>query len=207
MVRERLDGCRQLLVGIALTRVGVGVWGLVVVVGRAQNDVRLIYKKIEEGADVNFVFGGAYGCPEGYTPLMSAAHRGRLDACKALLRAVSRRRPLLPPVSLLHTAHCPTLRCSTADAPQRRWWFVVGPVGASEGGGDSRTCKACVGVCVSRSQGADPNYMNAAGDLTLFWCVTPPCPCPSPPPKNPSLMRPPYAVHCSTGRTQATASR
>jgi hypothetical protein len=54
-----------------------------------QNDVRLIYKKIEEGADVNFVFGGAYGCPEGYTPLMSAAHRGRLDACKALLRAVS----------------------------------------------------------------------------------------------------------------------
>ena len=46
-----------------------------------------MYKKIEEGADVNFVFGQAYGCPEGYTPLMAAAHRSRLEACKALLRA------------------------------------------------------------------------------------------------------------------------
>jgi hypothetical protein len=46
-----------------------------------------VYKKIEEGADVNFVFGSAYGCPEGYTPLMAAAHRSRLEACKALLRA------------------------------------------------------------------------------------------------------------------------
>lgn len=26
-----------------------------------QNDIRLVYKKIEEGADVNFVFGKAYG--------------------------------------------------------------------------------------------------------------------------------------------------
>jgi hypothetical protein len=54
---------------------------------RAQNDIRLVYKKIEEGADVNFVFGPAYGCPEGYTPLMAAAHRSRLESCKALLRA------------------------------------------------------------------------------------------------------------------------
>lgn len=71
-----------------------------------KNDVKLIYKKIEEGGDVNFVFGKAYGCPEGYTPLMSACHRGRLEAAKALLRA-----------------------------------------------------------------GADPNYMNNAGDLTLFWGI------------------------------------
>ena len=70
-----------------------------------QNDVRLIYKKIEEGADVNFVFGRAYGCPEG-THLMSACHRGRLDAAKALLRP-----------------------------------------------------------------GADPNFMNGGGDLTLFWGI------------------------------------
>ena len=42
-----------------------------------KNDVKLIYNKIEEGADVNFVFGPAYGCDEGYTPLMSACHRGR----------------------------------------------------------------------------------------------------------------------------------
>ena len=49
--------------------------------------MRLVYKKIEEGADVNFVFGAAYGAPEGYTPLMAAAHRSRLEACKALLRA------------------------------------------------------------------------------------------------------------------------
>ena len=68
--------------------------------------MRLIYKKIEEGADVNFVFGAAYGCPEAYTPLMSACHRGRLDAAKALLRS-----------------------------------------------------------------GADPNYMNLGGDLTLFWGI------------------------------------
>ena len=68
--------------------------------------MRLIYKKIEEGADVNFVFGTAYGCPEGYTPLMSACNRGRLDAAKALLRS-----------------------------------------------------------------GADPNFMNAGGDLTLFWAI------------------------------------
>ena len=36
-----------------------------------------MYKKIEEGADINFVFGHAYKCPEGYTPLMVACHRGR----------------------------------------------------------------------------------------------------------------------------------
>ena len=42
-----------------------------------QNDIRLVYKKIEEGADVNFVFGRAYRCPEGYTPLMVACHRAR----------------------------------------------------------------------------------------------------------------------------------
>lgn len=71
-----------------------------------KNDLKLIYKKIEEGADVNFVFGRAYGCPEGYTPLMAAAHRGRLEACKALLRS-----------------------------------------------------------------GSDPNYMNEAGDLCLFWGI------------------------------------
>lgn len=42
-----------------------------------KNDIKLAYKKIEEGADVNFVFGRAYKCPEGYTPLMVAAHRSR----------------------------------------------------------------------------------------------------------------------------------
>ena len=40
-----------------------------------KNDVKKVYKKIEEGANVNFVFGRAYRCPEGYTPLMVAAHR------------------------------------------------------------------------------------------------------------------------------------
>ena len=55
---------------------------------------------------MNFVFGEAYGCPEGYTPLMCAAHRSRLECCKALLRS-----------------------------------------------------------------GADPNYINASGDLVLFWGI------------------------------------
>ena len=71
-----------------------------------KNDIKLVYKKIEEGADVNFVFGRAYGSPEGYTPLMSAAHRGRLECAKALLRS-----------------------------------------------------------------GADPNFMNNADDLTIFWAI------------------------------------
>ncbi|ACO66735.1 predicted protein [Micromonas commoda] len=68
--------------------------------------IKLIYKKIEEGADVNFVFMEAYNAPNGYTPLMSACHRGRVEAAKALLRS-----------------------------------------------------------------GADPNYENDAGDLTLFWGI------------------------------------
>lgn len=39
------------------------------------------------GADVNFVFSEAYQCRGGYTPLMVACHRGRLECAKALLRA------------------------------------------------------------------------------------------------------------------------
>lgn len=40
-----------------------------------RNDLAAVYSKIEEGADVNFVFGAAYSCQEGYTPLMVACHR------------------------------------------------------------------------------------------------------------------------------------
>lgn len=44
-----------------------------------------VYEKIDAGADVNFVFGEAYCCREGYSPLMVAAHRcvaqGFLFAC------------------------------------------------------------------------------------------------------------------------------
>ena len=71
-----------------------------------KNDVAGVYDALDAGADANFVFGAAYGCPEGYTPLMTAAHRGRLECAKALLRA-----------------------------------------------------------------GADANFVNAAGDLTLFWAI------------------------------------
>lgn len=71
-----------------------------------KNDIKCVYEKIEEGADVNFVFGKAYRCKEGYTPLMAAAFRGRVECCKALLRA-----------------------------------------------------------------GADPNFVNAAHDQTLFWAI------------------------------------
>ena len=53
-----------------------------------KNDVKLVYKKIEEGADVNFSLARAYRSKEGYTPLMCACHRGRLEAAKALLRSV-----------------------------------------------------------------------------------------------------------------------
>ena len=71
-----------------------------------QNDIKAVYQKIANGADVNFVFGSAYQCRGGYTPLMVACHRGRLECAKALLRA-----------------------------------------------------------------GADPNFQNAADDLTLFWAI------------------------------------
>lgn len=71
-----------------------------------KNDIGLVYDKIAEGADVNFAFGPAYRCPEGYSLLMVAAHRGRLECARALLRA-----------------------------------------------------------------GADPNYVNTAGDTTLFWAI------------------------------------
>lgn len=40
-----------------------------------KDDLKTVYKKIEEGADVDFVFGRAYRCEEGYTPLMVACHR------------------------------------------------------------------------------------------------------------------------------------
>jgi hypothetical protein len=39
------------------------------------NDLPGVYDKIAAGADVNFVFGPAYSCAEGYTPLMVACHR------------------------------------------------------------------------------------------------------------------------------------
>ena len=71
-----------------------------------QNDIKMVYQKIADGADVNFVFGSAYQCRGGYTPLMVASHRGRLECAKALLRA-----------------------------------------------------------------GADPNFQNAADDLTIFWAI------------------------------------
>ena len=59
-----------------------------------------------EGSRTDTKTHRAYGCPQGYTPLMSACHRGRLECAKALLRS-----------------------------------------------------------------GADPNYMNGADDLTMFWAV------------------------------------
>jgi hypothetical protein len=46
-----------------------------------KNDIKKVYKKIEEGADVNFVFGKAYRSDEGYTPLMVAAHRYCCQRC------------------------------------------------------------------------------------------------------------------------------
>lgn len=52
-----------------------------------KDDLKAVYKKIEEGADVNFIFGRAYRCEEGYTPLMVACHRYYLlSRHKALLQ-------------------------------------------------------------------------------------------------------------------------
>ncbi len=52
-----------------------------------KDDVSALYDAIEDGADVNFLFGPAYKCLPGYTPLMVAAHRNHLQCATALLRA------------------------------------------------------------------------------------------------------------------------
>ena len=51
------------------------------------DDLPTVYRKLEEGADPNFEFGLSYKSKEGYSLLMVAAHRGRLEVAKALLRA------------------------------------------------------------------------------------------------------------------------
>lgn len=65
------------LPGASSVRLTVSLSFAITLLHAPQNDIRAVYKKIEEGADVNFVFGRAYRCPEGYTPLMVACHRGR----------------------------------------------------------------------------------------------------------------------------------
>jgi hypothetical protein len=67
---------------------------------------------------------------------------------------------------------------------------------ASEGGAHSARC---VCMCVCGTQGADPNFMNAAGDLTLFWCVMPPSPVCRLHPKT-LIRAPTVPVHCCTRR-------
>lgn len=52
-----------------------------------KGDLQGVYDSIEKQADVNFVFGTLYGCPVGFTPLMSACYRRNADVVKALLRA------------------------------------------------------------------------------------------------------------------------
>lgn len=59
-----------------------------------KNDIQKVYEKIEEGADVNFVFQRAYRSQEGYTPLMVAAHRCAAPQVECLFRL-----PRVPPQS------------------------------------------------------------------------------------------------------------
>ena len=122
-----------------------------------KNDLNKVYTYIEEGADVNFVFGDQYSAPEGYTPLMIAAHRASPRARRAPPpeRAPGRtsedHRALADPPSA-----CP------AYAPA---------VGAT------RACRAeCAGGRLEAAKallraGADPNYLNNAGDTVLFWGI------------------------------------
>ena len=43
-----------------------------------KNDVRAVYAKIDEGADVNFVFGPAYQCPGTCIPgILNLTHSSR----------------------------------------------------------------------------------------------------------------------------------
>lgn len=109
----------------------------------AQNDIKLVYKKIEEGADVNFVYGRAYKCPQGYTPLMVACHRGR---CAVAVWYAQQ-----PQCSQSAVMHHEGLRLCVPILPYR-------------------ACRLECAKALLRA-GADPNFMNGAGDLTLFWGI------------------------------------
>ena len=88
-----------------------------------------MYRKLEQGADPNFVFGRAYQSWEGYTPLMVACHRCVSMACP----------------------HAGSAACHHHQAQLRR--------------GRLDCVKAML------RQGADPNFINAGHDLTLFWGI------------------------------------
>lgn len=116
-----------------------------------QNDIKLVYKKVEEGADVNFVFGRAYRCPEGYTPLMVACHRGR-----CVMGLLGQGRATAPPPA------------SCRAEPDRPPPAAIPP------------CRLECALGLLRA-GADPNYLNGAGDLTLFWAIDGGAPVGAPP--------------------------
>lgn len=104
------------------------------------------------GADVNFVFGKAYKCPEGYTPLMVACHRGRCARSRGhceCARSISLHACVRP-----RTTH-PAGRCACN-------------IHLSPGLSKPRRLECAKALLRA---GADPNYVNGAGDLTLFWGI------------------------------------
>jgi hypothetical protein len=93
-----------------------------------KNDLSAVYEKIEDGADVNFVFGAAYNSPEGYTPLMVACHRGRVECAKALLRAGE---ALCSPSDKLITSSCANATLHAGQELRRssdKWTCLAGQI-------------------------------------------------------------------------------
>jgi hypothetical protein len=119
------------------------------------NDVSRVYDKIEEGADVDFVFGEAYSCPEGYTPLMVACHRGRWGGGRRL--AAAARTHWLP------AAGCRSEQLWVGAAPGR-----IHPALTALTALLARRYECARALLRA---GADPNFVNSAGDHTLFWAI------------------------------------
>ena len=125
-----------------------------------KNDIKAVYKKIEEGADVNFTFGRAYQCWEGYTPLMVACHRC-IPAANCHLHTTTH-------ISCQLQARKQALHHMQSTLLARQAEHCPAP-----------TYGHCACMCRGRLEcvkallraGADPNYMNAASDLTLFWGI------------------------------------
>lgn len=111
--------------------------------------------------------GRAYRCPEGYTPLMVACHRGR---CVAVGGSV--------PPAWGRSLSCLRLAyewCTCVLGRSHPLLCVCPPTHHSP----IRPPSLAPSMCPARLEcakallraGADPNYINGAGDLTLFWAI------------------------------------
>lgn len=137
---------------------------------QVQNDIKLVYKKIEEGADVNFVFGRAYKCPEGYTALMVACHRSRW--ARFNIDATGNLRHLRTGAGPGRGGAC----CGGASGAMLYWQHAAMTLCTAPRPLASRPAQPLPTLRLECAKallraGADPNYTNGAGDQTIFWAI------------------------------------